>query len=212
MQGGLVFRQPALGQDIAAALVQFGQRPVQSLLAALLPVGGFHRQRGVGAVVFQVILGSLPTVLVIGAHGRVKGQVATAEASLHALHFLHIDTQLLGHRAGLLGAEPGQVFLGAAQVEKQFALGLGRGHLDDAPVAQDVLVHFGLDPVHRERHQAHPFFRIEALDCLHQADIALLYQVGFGQAVTGIAAGDMHHKTQVGHNQLPRRRQVVVVI
>jgi hypothetical protein len=46
-----------------------------------------------------------------------------------------------------------------------------------------VLVDLGLDPVHRIRHQAHALFGVEALDGLHQADVAFLDQVGVRQAI-----------------------------
>jgi hypothetical protein len=39
-----------------------------------------------------------------------------------------------------LVVQPRQTFLLAAQVEEQFALGLGGSHLDDAPVTQDEFV------------------------------------------------------------------------
>ena len=73
-----------------------------------------------------------------------------------------------------------------AQVEKQFALCLGGSHLDHAPVLQDVLVNFGLDPVHGVAHQAHALVGIEALHGFHQADVAFLNEVGVGQAIAQI--------------------------
>ncbi len=79
-----------------------------------------------------------------------------------------------------------QALLHRAQVEEQLALGLGRRDLDHAPVLQDVLVDFGLDPVQRVAHQAHALFRVEALDGLHQADVAFLDQVALRQAVTQV--------------------------
>jgi hypothetical protein len=103
-----------------------------------------------------------------------------------------------------------QAGLVAAQVEEQLALGLGRRDLHQAPVLQDVLVHLGLDPVHGVRHQAHALVRVETLDCLHQADIAFLDQVGVRQAVAQVAARDRHHQAQVRQHQLLRGVQVVL--
>jgi hypothetical protein len=40
--------------------------------------------------------------------------------------------------------------LHAAQIEEQLALRLGGRNLHDAPIAQDVLVDLGPDPVHSE--------------------------------------------------------------
>ena len=106
---------------------------------------------------------------------------------------------------------PAQTGLGAAQVEEQLALRLGRGDLDDAPVLEDEFVNLGLDPVHREADQTHPDFRIVALDRLHQADIAFLDQVGELQAVTEITARDVHDVTQVRHDQGLRGVEVFLV-
>ena len=76
-----------------------------------------------------------------------------------------------------------QALLHRAQVEKQFTLCLGGSHLDHAPVLQDVLVNFGLDPVHGVAHQAHALIRVEAFDGFHQTDVAFLNEVGMGQAI-----------------------------
>jgi hypothetical protein len=56
-----------------------------------------------------------------------------------------------------------------------------------------------------------PMFRIEALDRLHQADVAFLDQVGDAQAIAGIAARDVHHEAQVRHDQLACSFEVGVV-
>src|SRR3546814_6792973 len=70
--------------------------------------------------------------------------------------------------ADFRGVQPAQALLALAQIEEQLALRLGGGDLDDAPVLEDVLVHLGADPMHREADQAHADFGVEALDRLHQ--------------------------------------------
>jgi len=70
---------------------------------------------------------------------------------------------------------------------------------------------FGLDPVHRERHQPHAAFRIESLDRLHQADIAFLDEVGMRQAVAQVLTRDRHHQTQVGHHHFACGLEIGVV-
>ncbi len=70
-------------------------------------------------------------------------------------------------------------------------------------------MHFGADPMHRERHQAHALVRIEALHGLHQADVAFLDQIADLQAVAGIAARDVHHEAQVRQHQLLGRIEIV---
>nr|GEW48587.1 hypothetical protein [Tanacetum cinerariifolium] len=93
----------------------------------------------------------------------------------------------------------------AAQVEEQLALGLGGRDLHDAPVAQNELVNFGLDPVHCKGHQTNTHFRVEAFNGLHEADVTFLDQVSLSQSITGITACDMHDKSQVGEHHLPSR-------
>ncbi len=72
-------------------------------------------------------------------------------------------------------------------------------------------MHLGLDPVDRERDQAHAAFRVEALHRLHQADVAFLDQVGVRQAIAEVAARDGDHEAQVRDNKFPRRFEIVGV-
>ncbi len=65
------------------------------------------------------------------------------------------------------------------------------------------------NPVDSERHEPHPDVRVEPLDRLHEADVALLDQVADLQTIAGIAAGDVHHEPKVRKNQAPRGVQVV---
>ena len=71
-------------------------------------------------------------------------------------------------------------------------------------------MNLGADPVHRKGHQAHADARVEALDGLHQADIAFLHQVIHGQAIAGVAAGDVHHEAQVRQYEFAGRIEIVV--
>ncbi|MNC43857.1 hypothetical protein D3C75_927400 [compost metagenome] len=66
--------------------------------------------------------------------------------------------------------------------------------------------------MHGKGHQAHAHFRVEALDGLHQADVAFLNQVGLGQAIACIATGDMYDETQVGHHHLPSGLKILLII
>ena len=100
----------------------------------------------------------------------------------------------------------------AAQVEKQLALRLGGRDLDQPPVAQYVFVDLCLDPVQRERNQAHAALRVEAPHRLHQADVSFLDQVRLRQPVAKIIAADGDHQTQMGQHQLASGVQVVVTL
>ncbi|OIQ63138.1 hypothetical protein GALL_553230 [mine drainage metagenome] len=61
---------------------------------------------------------------------------------------------------------------------------------------------FGLDPVQCVAHQPHAMRRVEALDRLHQTDIAFLNQVGMGQTVAKILPRGGHDQPQVREHQL----------
>src|SRR3546814_10362032 len=73
------------------------------------------------------------------------------------------------------GVQPAQALLALAQVEEQLALRLGGGDLDDAPVLEDVLVHLGADPVHREADQAHADLRSEE----HTSELQSLMRISY---------------------------------
>ena len=72
-------------------------------------------------------------------------------------------------------------------------------------------MHLGLYPVHRKRDQPHPFVRVKALDCLHEANVALLDQISLSQTVTGIAAGNMYDEAKMREHQLSRRVNALLV-
>ena len=115
--------------------------------------------------------------------------------------FLGLHVQFARDAFDLVGRHRAESLLHAAQVEEELALSLGRGDLHQAPVLQDVLVDFGLDPVQRERNQPHSALRVEALHRLHQADVAFLDQVSVRQAVAEVVAGHGNHQAKVGHDQ-----------
>ena len=210
VQGGLFLGQPALEENIAAALVQLGQPFLQLMAGAVAPVRAFQLGGRIVTLVFQIVHRCVGGVVII-ILGAIEAQILTIQAAFHLAHFPRGHAQVLRHGIDFVMGQPGQLLLGAAQVEEQLALRLGGRHLDDAPVAQDEFMNLGADPVHGEGHQAHAHFRVEALDRLHQADVAFLHQVSLGQAIAGVAAGDMHDKPQVGHDQLPGGLQILLV-
>src|SRR5690606_9197277 len=143
VEGGLVVVEPALLENVAAALVEGGEGVEQALLAGFLPVRLLQLQGGIGAAILQVVDRGLPGVVLVVV-GGIEGGVPGGQALLHLPHLVDLDTEVIGNGRGLVVVEPAEAFLGAAQVEEQLALGLGGGHPDDAPVAQDVLVNLGL--------------------------------------------------------------------
>jgi hypothetical protein len=92
------------------------------------------------------------------------------------------------------------------------ALRFRRRNLYQAPVFQDVLMHFGLDPVHGVRHQPHTLVRVETFHGFHQADIAFLDQIGVREPVAEIATCDRHDQAQVRQHHFLRRIQVIVLL
>jgi hypothetical protein len=94
-------------------------------------------------------------------------------------------------------------------VEEQFALCFCGCNLDDAPVAKHELVNLGANPVDRERYETDVVVGIEALDRLHEADIAFLYQVTERQAVAGVPFRNVYDKAQVRQHEFARRIEIV---
>src|SRR5690606_37837408 len=91
----------------------------------------------------------------------------------------------------------GDLPLHLAQVEEQPLLGGGRADLDETPGAQDVFLNGSTDPPHRIGREAEPLIRLEALDRVHEADVALGDYLRNGQAVAAITHGDLGDETQV---------------
>src|SRR6185437_14115499 len=98
--------------------------------------------------------------------------------------------------------------LGLAQVEEQLLLARGRAHLHQRPGAQDVFLDRGSNPPHRVSGQFEALIRLEALDRLHEADIALGNHFPDRQTIATIAHGDLGHEPQMRSHQLVRRLTV----
>ena len=133
--------------------------------------------------------------------GGVEGGVA-AHAAVHVHHILLGDAQLGGDGLDLFGAQVallqrGDLALGLAQVEEQLLL-VGRGaHFHERPGAQDIFLNRRADPPHGVGGQTKALVRLEALDRLHEAHIALGDDLANGQAIAAIAHGDLGHETQM---------------
>ncbi len=168
--------------------------------------------RRVVAVVFQVVGRRLKGAVVVRFGCRVERHIVARQTAFHLTHFTRLDAQAFCDTMHFIIVQPGQTLFLAAQVEEQLALRLGRGDLDDAPVTQDELVNFGLDPVHSKRHQTHAHFRVETLHGLHQTDVTFLDQIGLSQTVTRITARDVHDESQVGEDHLTGRVQILLIV
>src|SRR5262249_50971038 len=86
----------------------------------------------------------------------------------------------------------------------------GGAHLHQGPRAQDVFLDRSLDPPHGIGREPESLFGLEALDRLHQADIALRDQFRDRQAVAAIALGDPGDEAQMTVDQLVQRLEVAV--
>src|SRR5690606_7334732 len=131
--GFAIVIEPAALEDIAAALIQLINGLFQTLDTALFPVGILQYQRGVLAVVLQVVRRCHIVAVFVGALGGVKSRVKGRQPALHVAHMFYVHVQVGGNGLGLVVGEPGQAFFGAAQVKEQFALGLGGGDFYNAP-------------------------------------------------------------------------------
>ncbi len=204
--------QPASLDDPPTTRVEGCQGGVQTLV---LEAGGSLVFEDAGRLVTAVgqIIDRREGILAV-IRIAFKGEVAAGQTGFHLDHFFLLDAQAGCHLTGLAAGQRIDAFvigLQAAQIEEQLALGFGRGDLDQAPVLEDVLVDFGLDPVHGERHQANATRRIEAFDRLHQADVAFLDQVGMRQAIAEVTTGDGNDETQVRKDELTRGIDIAVI-
>ncbi len=162
---------------------------------------GFEHLRGFARIVGQVGDRCIH-IIIVGV--AIQRQIMTRQAGFHFDNLVRLDAQAVSNIGHLSRSERLVGRLHAAQVEEELALRLGRGHLDHSPVLQHILMNLGLDPVNGERNQPHTSPRVEALDRFHQADIALLNQIGVWQAVAKVASRDGNHQAQVRQYQLPR--------
>ena len=140
------------------------------------------------------------------ADRRVERGVA-GQAPVHRHDFLFRDVQPRGDLGDLVGLQVAVVesldlALHLAQVEEQPLLVGGRAHLHQAPRAQDVFLDRGLDPPHGIGGQPEAALRLEFLDGLHQADIALGDHLADRQAVAAIAHGDLGDEPEMAGDEL----------
>ena len=146
----------------------------------------------------------LPLALALLAQRRVERDVA-AEPAVHVDDVLLGDAEPRRDLLHLVGAQIALVerrdaALRLAQVEEQLLLVRGGAHLHERPRAQDVFLDRRLDPPHGVGGEPEALVGLEALDGLHQADIALGHDLADRQAVAAIAHGDLGDETQMrGH-------------
>ncbi len=210
LQRRLLVAEPARLEDFPTARIEPVQRVVQPVAALFAPIVGLQRIRRIASGSGQVQRGRIAG-LVIGLRRRIEAHVLAGQTLFHLAHIPGGDPEVPGDQFPLGAREPAQVALRAAQVEEELPLGLGRGHLHQPPVAQHVLMDLGANPVHREGHQSHAHFRVEALDGLHEAHVAFLDQVAKRQAIAQVAAGDVDHEAQLGHHELASGFEVILV-
>ena len=152
----------------------------------------------------------------VGAHRRVEGGVA-GEALVHRNDVGLGDVERRGDLLDLVGVqiavvERGDLALHLAQVEEQTLLRRGGADLDQAPRAQDVFLDGGANPPHRVGREAEALVGLEALDGVHQADIALRDHLGDGQAIAAIAHGNLGHEAQMGRDEFLRSARIFVFL
>ena len=151
---------------------------------------------------------------------RLQRHVAAGQARLHLDHFVGLDVQLARHRVDLgrrqrvavrVGVERRRSFM-PCFIERRLKNSL-RCALVVATLTMRQFFRMyswisALIQCMRVAHQAHALLGVEALDGLHQADIAFLDQVALRQAVAQVLARDRHHQAQVRQHQPPGGLQV----
>src|ERR1700722_14526468 len=201
-----VVSQPAGLEDAALAGIEHAQRAVQRIHAnaRFLAVG--EQRFLIHGVIDQPVL---PLALAALAQGRIEGSVA-AETAVHIDHVLLADAEPLRNRLDLIVAQIALVerrnpALGLAQVEEQLLLARRRAHLHERPRAQDVFLDRGANPPHGVSRELESLVRLEALDRLHEADVALGDHLADRQAVAAIAHGDLGDQPKMRGDELVRR-------
>ena len=115
---------------------------------------------------------------------RIERNVLPGQPRLHLEHLFGLDAEILRDARSFLARQRARPGLHAAQVEEQLPLRLGGRDLDQAPVAQNVFVDLGTNPVQGKRHQAHAPLGVETAHRLHQPDIAFLNKIGLRQTIS----------------------------
>src|SRR6266852_5135236 len=154
--------------------------------------------------------------LAVVADRRVERGIA-AEPAVHVDHVLIRHAEALGNQLHLVGVkitlvQRGDLALRLAQVEEQLLLVRGGAHLHERPRAQEVFLDRRLDPPHGVGGEPEALLRLEALDRLHQADIALGDRLRDRQAVAAIVPGDLGHEPQMAGDELVRRVAISVLM
>src|SRR5712671_780723 len=76
---------------------------------------------------------------------------------------------------------------------------------------QDVLLDRGADPPHGVSRKPKPAIRVETLDCLHHADIALGDQLRERQSIAAITHRDFCDEAEVASDELVRGLRIFVL-
>ena len=160
----------------------------------------------------QIAHGVVAVFFTVYVYNRVKAEFMASHATFHVVYVFGAHIQLAGHLVDLVWREGLTIFFEAVQVKKQLAVRLGGDHFHHAPVANNVFVNFCLDPVQRKADQAHATRGVKAFHCLHQADIALLNEIGMGQAIAKVLACHGYHQAQVAKHQAAGGFKVIVAL
>ena len=96
MQRRLFLREPALLQDVAAAVIERGQCFTQACRRVLLPVGRLDEVGGVGIFALEEGGGRKGPLFVVGG-AKVEGCVTRCKTLFHLHDFAHADAKVLGN-------------------------------------------------------------------------------------------------------------------
>src|ERR1035437_5434183 len=170
-----VLGEPTRFEDAPLAIVEHGKRRGERLAAIVEFVARGERSLLAAPLFTQPVL-PLARIAVL-ADRRVERGVA-AKPPVHVDHVLFRDAEPLGDGLDLVVSHIALVddrylALSLAQVEEQLPLVVGGAHLHQRPRAQDVFLDRCPDPPHGVGSEPEALFGLEALDRLHQADIAL---------------------------------------
>src|SRR5260370_14411115 len=209
----LFLGDPARLEDAPLALVEHGERIGQRLAAVIELLARGERRLLVRGFVHQPVL-PLAGIAVLADRGVERG--IAAESPVHVNHVRFGDADPPGDDLHLVEphsavVEDGEFVLGLAEVEEHFLLVSRGAHLHQRPRALDVFLDRRLDPPHGVGGEPEALIRLEALDRLHQADIALGARLRDRHAVAAIVPGDLGHEPQMAGDELVRRVAITVL-
>src|SRR4029077_20922839 len=155
----------------------------------------------------------------VAGHGAVEIDVVAGHAAVPIDDILMANIEdardvtdlLIVHAALADGAVGADLLFEFAQIKEQALLRRAGADFYHRPAAQDIFLDRRFYPPDGIGRKPESFLGIEALDCLHHADIAFGDQLAHRQPVTAVFEGDLRHQPQMAGHQPVRRADIALL-